>query len=119
MLSTIYQFPAPVIASPSRLQATTGCSGQPFIGSNRTLTIDGAGNLYGTTSADTLNQWGSVLKLRPVGTTWSYAMLHSFNGTTDGGIPWGRLAVDNDGNVYGTAVLHGTYNCGVVFKIVQ
>jgi uncharacterized repeat protein (TIGR03803 family) len=119
LFTTIYQFPAPVMAPPPVLRANTRCSGQPFVGSNRTLAIDTFGNLYGTTSADTFNQWGSVFKLRPVGTTWSYSTLHNFNGTTDGGIPWGRLAVDNDGNVYGTAVLQGTYNCGVVFKIVQ
>ncbi len=100
-LSSIYEFRSPTLA-----------------GSNRTLTIDSAGNLYGTTSADTVNQWGSVFKLRPVSaTSWAYTAMHNFSGASDGGTPWGRLALDSAGNLYGTAELGGTNNCGVVFKV--
>jgi uncharacterized repeat protein (TIGR03803 family) len=100
-LSSIYEFRTPTLA-----------------GSNRTLTIDSMGNLYGTTSADIVNPWGSVFKVQPVSATnWAYTTLHNFTGTTDGGTPWGRLVLDSGGNLYGTAELGGTNNCGVVFKI--
>jgi len=117
LLSTIYQFRSPTMAFSGGAQ-TAGCSGQPFVGSNRTLTIDSAANLYGTTSADTVNQWGSVFKLSPVtSTNWFYTALYNFSGTTDGGAPWGSVLIDSAGNLYGTAALGGTNNCGVVFKI--
>jgi uncharacterized repeat protein (TIGR03803 family) len=100
-LSSIYEFRVPTLA-----------------GSNRTLTIDSMGNLYGTTSADVVNPWGSVFKVQPVSATnWAYTTLHNFTGTTDGGTPWGRLVLDSGGNLYGTAELGGTNSCGVVFKI--
>ena len=114
-LTTLYEFRSATASTPGSIPAG-GCTGQPFIGSNRTLSIDTAGNLYGTTSADTVNQYGSVFKLTPVGTNWSYTRLHAFSGP-DGGAPWGSLLLDSAGNVYGTAALGGANNCGVVFEI--
>lgn len=116
LFSTIYQFQSRTSAPRSHV-TTSGCSGQPFTGSDRTLAIDNRGNLYGTTSADAANQWGAVFRLSPVAAvSWSYTVLHGFNGA-DGSAPWGRLALDSAGNLYGTAVLGGANNCGVVFQI--
>ncbi len=116
-LNTIYQFRAATMVATSG-PLSDGCTGQPFTGSNRTLTIDSAGNLYGTTSADTVHPWGSIFKLSPVSATaWFYTTLHDFSGTPDGAVPWGSLLLDGAGNLYGTTALGGTNNCGVVFKI--
>jgi len=48
---------------------------------------------------------------------WSYSLLHTFTGGTDGGVPFGSLVVDANGNVYGTASVGGAYGYGVVFMI--
>jgi uncharacterized repeat protein (TIGR03803 family) len=50
-----------------------------------------------------------------------YKVLHSFIGT-DGSGPWGGVAFDRKGNLYGTTASGGTgtcglYNCGVVFQV--
>ena len=117
-LNTIYQFRSSALAAPVGTQSG-GCAIQG-LGSNRTLTIDSAGNLYGTTSGDVLNPWGSVFKLHPVASIdWSYTPLHSFTGTTDGGVPWGSVILDGSGNLYGTAALGGANSCGVVFEVTM
>jgi len=117
-LTTIYEFRSSMKAPVNTVPAS-GCAGQPFMGSNRTLTIDSGGNLYGTTSADAVSQYGSIYKLSPVsGTTWAYATLHTFSGA-DGAAPWGSLLLDHAGNLYGTAALGGANNCGVIFEITR
>jgi len=113
--ATIYEFRAATKSAPGQV-FSGGCAGQPFTGSNRTLSIDAAGTLYGTTSADTVNQYGSVFKLSPSGTTWTYTSLHNFSGA-DGGVPWGSLLLDTAGNLYGTAAIGGTNGCGLIFEI--
>src|SRR5208282_3745637 len=80
------------------------------------LTMDAAGNLYGTTISGGTGacSWtgnpgcGTVfmLKTQPDG-TWKYNVLHSFTGGADGGNPDGGLILDKAGNLYGT-----TYNGG-------
>ncbi len=117
-LTTIYEFRSTTRSAPRGVLAG-GCSGQPFTGSNRTLSIDTAGNLYGTTSADAANQYGSIYKLSSIsGTTWTYTSLHSFSGP-DGGAPWGSLLLDRGGNLYGTAAIGGANDCGVIFEVTQ
>ena len=88
------------------------------------LIFDKAGNLYGTTNADGANGYGSVFKLTPSHGTWTYTSLHDFAGGSDGGLPIGTLALDANGNLYGTASRGGNdlskcsgWGCGVVFKI--
>ena len=87
-----------------------------------TLTIDAAGNLYGTTEYGGASGSGIVFKIDPAG---NETILHSFawyNGV-DGGIPIGGLVLDAEGNVYGTTSLGGsptacqTFGCGIVFEL--
>lgn len=76
------------------------------------ITIDPAGNLYGTAAGGVSNQ-GVVYKLDPSG---QEAVLYSFTGGADGGGPEGGVALDTEGNLYGTASSGGLGH-GVVFKI--
>ena len=87
-----------------------------------------AGNLYGTTPSGGINDCegsgcGVVFKVDPSG---HETVLHAFRGGTDGWSPHAGLAIDADGNLYGTAIYGGNLGdcprlpgggCGVVFKI--
>lgn len=80
------------------------------------------GNLYGTTVGDGTNGHGSVFELTPSGGSWTYTALYNFTGGTDGGEPYGGVAFDASGNLYGTASRGGKYTdcnpgCGVVWEI--
>lgn len=80
------------------------------------LTADAAGNLYGMTQGGSVDK-GTVFKLTPSGGGWTLTVLHIFSGGTDGETPFGSVVVDSSGNVYGTTLLGGTANRGVVFEI--
>jgi uncharacterized repeat protein (TIGR03803 family) len=66
------------------------------------VTMDKAGNLYGTTEyggAFELGTLGTVFKLAPDGTE---TVLHSFSLQTDGANPVSGVIVDQAGDIYGT-----------------
>jgi uncharacterized repeat protein (TIGR03803 family) len=83
------------------------------------LILDGAGNLYGTTSSGGADGWGVVFRLAPAaGGGFIHSTLHAFGGSTaDGGGPVGSLVRDSAGNLYGTTRIGGTYQSGTVFRI--
>ncbi len=99
------------------------------------MTLDAAGNLYGTTSSGGRNTCyitpqnfigcGTVFRLSPVNGHWQQSTLYSFTGGSDGGVPVAGLILDAAGNLYGTAKLGGTattngcgaYTCGTVFEL--
>jgi uncharacterized repeat protein (TIGR03803 family) len=82
------------------------------------LAIDAQGNLYGTAYQGGAAGHGVVFRMspRPDG-TWTYRLLYSFTGGTDGGLPTGGVTVDASGNLYGTASRGGRYGQGVVFML--
>jgi uncharacterized repeat protein (TIGR03803 family) len=90
----------------------------------RKLAMDSAGNLYGTTTGDGVHFDGSVFKLTRVGSSdWQFESLHDFSGGSDGNLVYGGVALDKDGNVFGTTGQGGSNGCsgngcGVIFKIV-
>lgn len=104
------------------------------------LTLDSAGNLYGTTSWGGVNatacdqagaSCGTVYKLTPgMGGTWTETVLHNFSGDANGGKIFKGIVRDAAGHIYGTAsdggdlsaCTGGDYNgqgCGVVFELSQ
>jgi uncharacterized repeat protein (TIGR03803 family) len=109
----------------------------PFNG----LTIDAAGNLYGAvqggggtttvcTGGDVDTGCGIVYKLTPNAskTAWEETILYAFFGESDGATPLDdHVAVDDKGNVFGSAAEGGDFNagcpgnqpggCGVVFEV--
>jgi uncharacterized repeat protein (TIGR03803 family) len=91
------------------------------------LVIDSAGNLYGTTVQGGDFGGGTVFQLAPSIGGWTHAVLYSFKGGADGGQPYGGVALDAQGNLYGTAVVGGTFTgshcvesgCGVAYKLTK
>lgn len=83
---------------------------------NGGLILDSAGNFYGTTQFGGSSNRGVIFKLNPAG---QETILYSFTGSTDGGIPIGRLIRDTAGNLYGITSLGGdpTCSCGTVFEL--
>lgn len=81
------------------------------------LTMDASGKLYGTTFMDDSYGYGSVFELTPSGGNWTYTDLHDFTGGSDGGYPGGGVTLDSSGDLYGTAVLGGANNFGVIWQI--
>ncbi|HEX3653140.1 MAG TPA: choice-of-anchor tandem repeat GloVer-containing protein [Rhizomicrobium sp.] len=80
------------------------------------LISDGAGNLYGTASASTVNA-GTVFELSPSGQGWSYDVLHTFTGGKDGGQPVAALTFDREGNLYGATTSFGAKGGGTIFEM--
>lgn len=89
------------------------------------LTMDAAGNLYGTSLEGGIFRHGNVFKLTRTGDSWTYTSLYDFTGGSDGNSPYGSVALDAAGNLYGTAENGGTeagdclstHGCGVVWEI--
>jgi len=114
---------------------TAGLDGaNPYTG----LTMDAAGNLYGTTQYGGLqsndcflsNGCGTVFKLARQGSGWIFRPLYQFQGipTGDGANPLGRVIFGPDGALYGTTAYGGSdaggdcsngdeFRCGTVFKL--
>lgn len=97
------------------LYSFTGTGGdgtQPYYG---TLVRDSAGSLYGTTTYGGYgNGYGIVFKVSKQG---KETVLYSFKGSRDGGYPFGGLARDAAGNLYGTTSDWGKAGFGTVFKL--
>jgi uncharacterized repeat protein (TIGR03803 family) len=75
---------------------------------------DASGNLYGTTLQGGQEGHGVVFKVDANG---NETVLHAFTGGKDGARPFGALARDLAGNLYGTTSDGGANGDGVVYKI--
>jgi hypothetical protein len=95
------------------------------------LTADSAGNLYGTTasggslSGQCANYLGcgTVFRLAPHDSSWTYASLYNFQWGSDGARPLAAPVLGPDGNLYGTTYYGGgsmycqNLGCGAVYKL--
>ena len=94
----------------------TLCSFVGIIGPESALTMDAAGNLYGTTFADGAFEDGMVFKATRAGNNWTCTDLFDFNGKL-GLYPVGGVAVDANGNLYGTTPRTESNNSGLVWEL--
>jgi uncharacterized repeat protein (TIGR03803 family) len=84
------------------------------------LTVDSAGNLYGTTTAGGSSGNGTVFKVAVptvAGGAWTEEVLYSFGAGYDGTIPIAGVTLDASGHLYGTTSAGGTYDYGTVFEL--
>jgi uncharacterized repeat protein (TIGR03803 family) len=94
---------------------TGGADGSaPYAG----LSMDRAGNLYGTASSggNCNRTCGTVFKMVPKGSSWVFYPLYAFSGP-DGETPAARVILGPGGNLYGTTSSGGAYGKGVVFRL--
>ena len=84
------------------------------------LTMDASGNLYGATYEGGGSHRGTIFELTPAANgTWTEKILHRFTRTGgDGAYPlFLTLAMDRQGNLYGTTESGGTSNFGAIFEV--
>jgi uncharacterized repeat protein (TIGR03803 family) len=96
--------------------------GANYGGPRANLAFDQSGNLYGTTFGDGANDLGSVFKLTPGASGWTYTSLYDFSEQYVAAYPISSVVFDTSGNLYGTTSSGGSpYNCqescGVVWEI--
>ena len=83
------------------------------------LVLDSKGNLYGAAGQGGAFNHGAIFELIPLGGgAWQEVVIHSFDGS-DGDFPWGGLAIDAAGNLYGTTIDGGPQGFGVLFELSQ
>jgi len=81
--------------------------------------MDAAGNLYGLTLSGGQYTSGTAYELTNSNGTWTEQVLYSFSGGLDGGFPSAGLAIDKNGNLFGTAFNGGTNGFGTVFELTS
>src|SRR5215471_6147297 len=86
------------------------------------LTMDAAGNLYGTTSSGGTGTacnggCGTVVELKPTSKGWDEQVLYSFTAGTDGIDPEAGVIFDSSGNLFGTTAEGGSDQVGTVFEL--
>ena len=101
-------------------------NGQDGGGPSAGLTMDGAGNLYGTTIQGGNLQscqygCGTVFKMSRRNSAWIFTPLYAFLGASDGATPASRLTIGANGTLYGTTGYGGSSigitGSGVVFNL--
>lgn len=90
---------------------------QPAYGN---VTVDHAGNVYGTTSIGGPADCGTAWKLAPSGGGWTESILYGFNaGANDGCEPESGVILDTAGNLFGnTWGGGGLVGIGTVYQLV-
>ncbi len=92
-------------------------AGSGISGTFRNLMLSSSGTLYATTHCDGQDSAGTVYQLVPgAGGTWTYTLLYSFTGGTDGLYSFSNL-VTFANRLYGTTNQGGRYGFGVVFAV--
>ncbi len=80
------------------------------------VTLDGKGNLFGTTMQGGAANDGTVFAFRDASGRWLPSTTYSFHGV-DGRMPSGRLSIDANGTLYGSTFSGGSQFWGTVFTL--
>ncbi len=116
----VFVFALMLVASPAHAQkykvlhnfTNGGDGGDPYAG----LTIDRAGNFYGTASGGGSAGWGTVYKMSHQGSGWVVLPLYGFKSGNDGANPLSPVTIGPDGSIYGQTI--GEYDGqGTVFNL--
>ena len=67
------------------------------------VTLDKAGNLYGSTHNGGTTGGGTVYQLKHKGSGWTFNPLYTFTGGSDGAAPLARVIFGPNGTLYGTS----------------
>jgi uncharacterized repeat protein (TIGR03803 family) len=94
----------------------TSVSGWGISGPFRNLTLDASGNIFGTTHCDGDNTAGTIFELTPSGGSWTYRLLYTFTGGSDGLFSISNLVLKR-GKLYGTTIEGGADGAGVVYAL--
>lgn len=86
------------------------------------VTLDRAGNVYGTTPGGGAYEFGTVFQLSPdkKNGTWTETVVYNFCSLTncsDGAEPFATLIFDQAGNLYGSTTVGGAYGHGTIFQL--
>ncbi|HUI83053.1 MAG TPA: choice-of-anchor tandem repeat GloVer-containing protein [Candidatus Binatia bacterium] len=90
-------------------------SGAANCGPWAALTMNAAGDLFGTTECDGADSAGNVFKLTHP--AWTYSTVYDFTGGNDGRFPVSNVIFDAAGNMFGTASAGGTVGQGTIWEI--
>ncbi len=80
------------------------------------LTVDSAGNLYGTATSGGSGGYGIAFELKRSGNSYAFTVLHPFASGTDGAAPGSRLMLGPQGHLFGTTQ-SGAGGGGTVFEL--
>jgi uncharacterized repeat protein (TIGR03803 family) len=99
-----------------------GCRNYDATASYAPLTLNKAGDLYGTSYNGGRYGGGTVFKLTREPGVWKERLLYSFckeggYRCSDGSGPEGDVILDAEGNVYGTTNGGGPYGAGTIFEL--
>ena len=85
------------------------------------VTLDSAGNLYGTTVSGGTGSCGGgcgvVFQLTNSAGGWTESVIYNFQGGTDGAGAGGPVVFDSAGNLYGTTPDGGAHALGTVYQL--
>jgi uncharacterized repeat protein (TIGR03803 family) len=81
--------------------------GNDGAGPSGTLTLDAAGNVYGASTYGGGGGFGTLFKLVRSAGQYTFELLYTFTGGSDGGMPEGNVVLDRAGNLYGTTAYGG------------
>src|SRR5208283_855015 len=104
----VFVFALMLVASPAHAQkykvlhnfTNGGDGGDPYAG----LTIDRAGNFYGTAAVGGSAGWGTVYKMSHQGSGWVVIPLYGFKAGNDGANPLSPVTIGPDGSLYGQTI---------------
>lgn len=107
--------PSPTGWHESVLHSFSGPDGN---GPTAALTLDAAGNLYGTTVDGGTYNGGVAFELSPARDgSWNETVLYNFGNGDDAADPECDLIFDRRGNLYGTTGGGGPHNTGTIFRL--
>ena len=111
---TVFKIPTATSTITTLATASGGNAGNLYIPVG--LTLDGSGNLYGTSFEGGSNTYGTIFKIAEAGNTLSIVAGFDY---THGADPDASMIFDGSGNLYGTTYNGGSSSAGTVFEIVQ